>query len=177
MQRLVDKELIAGAPAVFARNLPVIVVPADNPARIASATDLSKPGVKLVLAGEDVPIGRYARQVIGNLAADPAYGPAFKNAALANLVSNEANVRAVLAKIELGEADAGIVYRTDAMVSGDRVLAIAIPQSANVIATYPIAVVDSSENAEIAAAFVAFIRGTEGRRLLSDAGFEPGSGA
>ncbi|MEZ4554633.1 MAG: molybdate ABC transporter substrate-binding protein [Dehalococcoidia bacterium] len=172
MQRLVDKSLIEGAPSVFARNLPVIVVPADNRAGIAAPKDLAKAGVKLVLAAPDVPIGNYARQIIDKLAADPAYGAAFKDGALGNLVSNEANVRAVLAKIELGEGDAGIVYKTDALVSGDKVKTIALPDSANVIATYPIAVVKASNNKTAAAAFVAFVRATDGQTLLRNAGFD-----
>jgi molybdate transport system substrate-binding protein len=173
MQRLVDKTLIADAPVNFVRNLPVIAVPADNKAQIATPKDLAKAGVKLVLAGPDVPIGNYARQVIDKLAADPAYGAAYKDATLKNLVSNEANVRAILTKVELGEADAGIVYKTDSLVSGSKVRTVAIPESANVIATYPIAVVKSSQNAKVAAAFIAFIRSADGQRLLREAGFDP----
>jgi molybdate transport system substrate-binding protein len=172
MQRVVDKSLIADAPVNFVRNLPVIAIPVGNKAGIATPKDLSKAGVKLVLAGPEVPIGNYARQVIDKLAADPAYGAAFKDATLKNLVSNEANVRAILTKVELGEADAGIVYKTDALVSGAKVKTVAIPDSANVIATYPIAVVKSSQNAKVAAAFIAFLRSAEGEKLLTDAGFD-----
>ncbi|MGE0227345.1 MAG: molybdate ABC transporter substrate-binding protein [Dehalococcoidia bacterium] len=172
MQRLVDKSLIEGEPSVFARNEPVIVVPADNHAGIAAPKDLAKAGVKLVLAAPDVPIGNYARQIIDKLAADPAYGAAFKDAVLRNLVSNEANVRAVLAKIELGEGDAGIVYETDALVSGEQVKTIGLPESANVVATYPVAVVQASDDKTLAAAFIAFLRGAEGQAILEDAGFD-----
>ena len=147
-------------------------VPADNQARVATPKDLAKPGVKLVLAAPDVPIGSYARQVIDKLAAEPAYGAAYRDATLKNLVSNEANVRAILTKVELGEADAGIVYRTDALISGTKVKTVAIPDSANVIATYPIAVVRSSRNTKVAAAFIEFLGSAEGRRLLTDAGFD-----
>ena len=172
MQRLVDKALIEGTPATFARNLPVLVVPADNKAGIATPKDLGKAGVKLVLASADVPIGNYARQIIDKLAADPTYGAAFKDAALKNIVSNEANVRAVLTKIELGEGDAGIVYKTDALVSGTKVKTVAIPDASNVIATYPIAAVEASTNKTAAAAFVAFVRGAQGQTLLKAAGFD-----
>ncbi len=173
MQRLLDKGLIAGVPANFVRNRPMIVIPADNKAQITTPKDLSKAGVKLVLAGPDVPIGNYARQIIDKLAADPAYGVAYKDATLKNLVSNEANVRATLTKIELGEADACFVYKTDVLVSGSKVKTVAIPDAANVIATYQIAVVKFSQNAKAAAAFIAFIRSAEGRKLLADAGFDP----
>jgi molybdate transport system substrate-binding protein len=171
MQRAVDRGLIEGAPVTFARNRPVIVVPADNRARISSVADLAQPGVKLVLAGPDVPIGAYARQVLDHLAADPAYGPAYRNAVLDNLVSNEANVRAVLTKVELGEADAGIVYQTDAAVSGRKVRTIALPEAANVVASYPIAAVHASANRAAAEAFIAFVTGPKGQRLLAAAGF------
>ena len=173
MQRVVDKGLIADAPVNFVRNLPVIAVPADNKAQIVTPKNLSKAGVKLVLAGPEVPIGNYARQVIDKLAADPAYGAAYKDATLKNLVSNEANVRAILTKVELGEADVGIVYKTDALVSGSKVKTVTIPDSANVIATYTIAVVKSSQNAKAAAGFIAFIGSGDGQRLLREAGFDP----
>ena len=173
MQKSVEKGLIAGTPVTFARNLPVIVVPADNRASIATPKDLAKPGTKIVLAGPEVPIGAYARQIVDKLAADASYGAAFKDATLKNVVSNEANVRAVLTKIELGEADAGVVYKTDALVSGTKVKTIAVPDAANVIATYPIAVVKASKSADAAAAFVKFVTGAEGQAALKAAGFDP----
>ncbi len=173
MARLTDRGLIEGLPATFGRNAPVIVTPADNRAGILAPRDLARPGIKLVLAAPDVPIGNYARQVIDRLAAAPSLGPAYREATLRNLVSNEANVRAVLTKIELGEADAAIVYRTDARQSGTNVRTVAIPDAANVIATYPIAVVKASKQSAAAAAFLAFVRGAEGQRLLRDAGFDP----
>ncbi len=172
MQRLVDKGLIDGQPAVFARNLPVVVIPAENPGKVQGVRDLGRPGLKLVLAGPDVPIGNYARQIIDKLAGDPAYGESFKTAALGNIVSNESNVRGVLTKVELGEADAGVVYKTDALVSGGKVKTVAIPDAANVIATYPVAVVKTSANAAVANAFVAFLRSAAGQKLLQDAGFD-----
>ena len=171
MQRLVDRGLIEGAPVTFARNMPVIVVPGSG-AKVTAPRDLANSGVKLVLAAADVPIGSYSRQIIDKLAADPAYGAAFKDAALKNIVSHEANVRAVLTKVELAEADAGIVYRTDALVAKDRVKTVAIPDTANVIATYPIALVKGARNTRAAAAFVAFVRGPEAQTMLVNAGFD-----
>ena len=91
-----------------------LVVPADNPAGIASAADLAKPGIKIVLAQEDVPVGGYARDSICNMAADTAtYGDDFVADVAGNVVSQEDNVRSVLTKVALGEADAGIVYTSD----------------------------------------------------------------
>ncbi|MDA0302286.1 MAG: molybdate ABC transporter substrate-binding protein [Chloroflexi bacterium] len=172
MKKVTDRQLIAGAPVPFARNHPVIVVPAANRAGIVSPKDLAKPGAKVVLAGPEVPIGNYSRQIIDRLSADPAYGAAFKEATLKNVVSNEANVRAVLTKVELGEADAGVVYRTDAKVSGERVKILEVPAAANVIAIYPVGVVAASKNQVAAKAFVAFLVGPEGQRALQAAGFE-----
>lgn len=172
MTKLADKGLIDGAPQTFAKNLPVIVVPAANKAGIASAKDLAKPGTKLVLAGPDVPIGNYARQIIDKLAAAADYGAPYKDATLKNLVSNEQNVRAVLTKIELGEADAGIVYKTDALVSKEKVKTVAIPDASNVIAIYPIGVVKSTKNKDAAAAFIKFVTGPQGQAQLKAAGFD-----
>lgn len=173
MQRVAGKGLVAGAPVDIARNQPVIVVPSRNEAGVVTAKDLAKPGVQLVLGGPDVPIGNYARQVIDKLAADPTYGATYRDATLRNVVSNEANARAILAKVELGVADAGIVYKTDAQVSGAKVRTIVIPDASNVVATYPIAVTKSARNPAAAAAFIAFLRGADGQRLLREAGFDP----
>ena len=173
MDKVAAKALIEGQPQAFARNTPVIVVPADNRAKIEAARDLARPGVKLVLAAADVPIGNYARQALDRLAADASYGAAFKDATLRNIVSNEANVRAVLTKVELGEADAGIVYRTDAALSGSKVRTVALPDGASVVAIYPIAIVRASQQREAARAFVEFVRSADGQRVLRAAGFEP----
>lgn len=174
MQRLMSKALIESQPSTFARNVPVIVIPSNNQANIMNPKDLANAGVKIVLAAPDVPIGNYARQIIDKLAADTSYGAGFKDAALKNVVSNEANVRAVLTKVELGEADAGIVYRTDALISKEKVKSIPIPDSANVVATYPIAVVRDAKDREAAAAFVEYARGASGQAILAAAGFESG---
>ncbi|MEX2238013.1 MAG: molybdate ABC transporter substrate-binding protein [Dehalococcoidia bacterium] len=169
------EEGLVTTPEVFALNVPVIVVPADNPAGIESPADLANGGVKLVLAAEDVPIGTYSRQVITNLSQDPEYGDDYDDAVLDNVVSNESDVRAVLAKVELGEADAGIVYISDAAVSGDKVRTIEFPEESNVIAEYPIAVVEDGDNGEAAAAFVEFVLSDVGQAILVEYGFQPAS--
>ena len=163
-------QVLADGPGVtgrvdFARNKLAIIVPSDNPARIASLDELAKSGVKLVLAAVGVPAGDYAREILANAA--------IEREALANVVSNEEDVKGVVQKVLLGEADAGIVYRTD--VTPDisaKVHEIAIPDGANVTATYPIAVVEGSRNASAAEAFVRYVTGP-GQATLRSFGFLP----
>lgn len=171
MRRLDDGGWIEGAPRPFASNSPVLVVPSSNRAAIRTPADLARPGVKLVLAARDVPIGAYARQIIARLEGEPGYPVGYEEATLRNVVSNEANVRAVLAKVELGEADAAIVYRTDAIMARDRVQVIELPASANVVATYPIGAVRDGRTA-LARAFIEYVSGVNGQALLRAAGFE-----
>ena len=162
-------DAVAGDPGItnrtdFARNLLVVITPADDPAGIESVEDLVKPGVKLVLAAEGVPVGDYAREMLSNAGvADDA---------LANLVSNEDDVKGVVQKVALGEADAGVVYRTDVTGNvGNDLRTIEIPGDDNVVATYPIGVVEGSET-DLASAFVTHVVGP-GRDRLEAAGFLP----
>lgn len=149
----------------FARNRLAIVVPTDNPAGIEDIADLAQDDVKLVLAAEGVPVGDYAREALANAGID--------DAALANVVSNEEDVRAVLTKVLSGDADAGIVYVTDVTSDvADQVSLIEIPDDVNVIATYPIAVVTGSEEADLAQRFVDYVLG-DGQQALADHGFLP----
>lgn len=174
MTKAEEASVIDGTPQVFTKNRLVIVVPADNPAGIQTPADLAKEGVKLVLAAPEVPVGQYARESACKMAADGAtYGSGFLAGFSANIVSNEDNVKAVLAKVQLGEADAGIVYTTDvtADVASD-VLQIEIPQTVNVVATYPIAPVTGGD-AALANAFISYILGPDGQATLQSYGFEP----
>ncbi|MGE5595490.1 MAG: molybdate ABC transporter substrate-binding protein [Hyphomicrobiales bacterium] len=160
----------AGEAKQFATNRPVVVVPKSG-SPVAAFEDLAKSGVRLVLAAPEVPIGRYARDILANASASGGISPDFSDRVLANLESNEANVRAVLTKVQLGEADAGIVYSTDAAVAGDDVRVIDVPEAFNVIARYPIAAVTDSENPSGAAAFVAFVLSDGGQAVLKKYGF------
>jgi len=155
----------------FATNGLVIIVPKTG-APVVSFGDLAKPGLRLVLAAPEVPVGRYSRDMLAN-ASKPGSGISadFAEKALANLKSNEANVRAVLTKVQLGEADAGIVYSTDAAIAANDVTVIAIPAAYNVLAQYPIAVLKEARNAAGAQAWLAFITGTEGQAILARYGF------
>jgi molybdate transport system substrate-binding protein len=173
MQMAAEEGLIEGEPELLVRNTPVIVVPADNPADITTPMELANDGVKLVLAAENVPIGRYAREILVNLEQDPDYGADYSEDVLANVVSNETDVRAVLVKVELGEADAGVVYTTDALIAGDAVLTIELPEDANVLAEYFIAPV-ADGSVESALAFIAFVLSEEGQAVLREFGFQTG---
>ena len=152
----------------FVMNRLVVITPPDNPADIQSIDDLANPGVQLVLAAEGVPVGDYAREALDNAG--------ILDAALANVVSNEEDNASVVAKITTGggEADAAIVYTSDVSdAAGNDVNAVTIPNDVNVIATYPIAVVEGAPNAAVAADFVAYVLGSEGQATLKDYGFEP----
>jgi molybdate transport system substrate-binding protein len=173
-QKLVDAGLADGAIVTFAGNKLTVVVPADNPAGIASPADLAKAGVKVIAAGDTVPITKYTTQLVANLANEAGYPADFVAAYTANIASKEDNVKAVIAKIELGEGDAGIVYLTDAKASS-KVRTIDVPDSANVPATYDGVVVKASANAGAARAFLDWFAGPDGRAILGALGFLPPS--
>jgi molybdate transport system substrate-binding protein len=173
-QALIDKGLAGGAAVKFAGNVLTIVVPTANPAGIATPADLAKPGVKVIAAGDTVPITKYATQLVANLAKVAGYPADFVGGYTANVVSKEDNVKALIAKIELGEGDAGIVYVTDAKAS-TKVKTIDVPDSANVPATYAGVVVKASKNAAAAHAFLDWFAGPDGQAILAGFGFLPPS--
>lgn len=174
METALSNGSVVDAGETFARNVLAVIVPADNPAGIQSPCDLANSGVKLVVAEEGVPVGDYAREVFVNLSADAACGAGFSDAALGNIVSNEPNVKAVVTKVQLGEADAGIAYVTDVTsdVAAD-ITIIQIDDAYNVIATYPIAVTKSAGDADLAQGFIDFILSSEGQAILETYGFLP----
>ena len=155
--RELHHEGLVEAPRAFATNRLVLIVPAANPAGIERLADAAAPGVKLVLGAEGVPIGDYARQAIASAGAE---------ALLDNVVSLEEDVKGVVGKVSLGEADAGIVYATDAAAAGEDVRTVALPVAVEV--TYPVAVVRPGDRAE---RFLELLYSERGRRLLSAAGF------
>jgi molybdate transport system substrate-binding protein len=159
MQKIVDAKLNDGAPATFLSNRLQIAVAAGNPKQIARLSDLAKPELIVVLAGPTVPAGRYALEALQK--AGVTVRPA----------SQELDVRAVLNKVALGEADAGIVYVTDVKSAGARVTGVDIPELHQVIARYPIAVVRDSKNPRLAKSFVDYLLSDEGQRLLAEYGF------
>jgi molybdate transport system substrate-binding protein len=161
----------AVGPVIFAGNALAIIVPADDPAGITAPADLARPGVRIIAAGDQVPITMYANQLVANLAAQPGYPAGFEAAYAANVVSRENDVKSVAAKIELGEGDAAIVYRTDAAATSS-VRTIAIPADANVRATYAGIVVGTSTHQAAARAFLDWLVGPDGQTVLASFGFE-----
>lgn len=156
------------APVVFAENEPVVAVAREAAAKIRSFEDLARAD-RIVIGAPEVPIGRYTLQILDR--AEATVGAGFRDRVLAKVASRELNVRQVLAKVTLGEAEAGIVYRTDVAASPERIAVVEIPAGANVIAEYPIARVAGAAHPELARAWVDLVRSPEGQRALSDAGF------
>ncbi|MER6910995.1 molybdate ABC transporter substrate-binding protein [Streptomyces sp. NPDC000594] len=149
-----------GKPTVIARNRLVIAVADGNPHQVDALSDLTDTELKVVLAAPEVPVGRYSRQILQEqrLTVKP--------------VSQEPNVRAVLSKVQLGEADAGLVYRTDAATAEDTTDAITVPDAQNAIARYPAATLKESKNTEAADRFVTWLSGPRAQKILQDAGFQ-----
>lgn len=168
MDTLVRGERVAD-PVVFARNEPVVVVSTEAAATIRSLADLPA-ATRIVIGTPEVPIGRYTLQILDRASAT-SLGADFRARVEARVVSRELNVRQVLAKVSLGEAQAGIVYRTDAQSAESQVSVVTIPSEINVTADYPIAVVTDAAHPTLARAFVDFVLSAEGQRALQGAGF------
>jgi molybdate transport system substrate-binding protein len=166
--------VLTGTERIFTRNRLVVITPADNPAGITTLQDLTKPGIKLIFAAAEVPVGQYALDFLDKAEADGSLGAGYKEAVLANVVSYEENVRAVLTKVTLGEADAGIVYTSDITRSaGEEVQRIDIPDSLNTIASYPIAPLADSQKPAMAQAFIDYVLSADGQEKLAKYGFLP----
>lgn len=159
MQKLADGRHLAAPARMFGSNRLAIAVEPGNPKHLKGLADLANPALIVVLAAEQVPVGKYAREALARA------GVEVKPRSL------EENVKAVVAKVTLGEADAGIVYETDVRAAGARLGSVAIPDAQNVIAHYPIATLANAPNAQGAAAFVAFALSADGQRILAGYGF------
>jgi molybdate transport system substrate-binding protein len=171
-ERLVEGGFAAGDPVAFATNTLTIIVPADGRGAVRTPADMAMAGLRIIAAGDEVPITRYSQQVVDNLATQPGYPAGFAAAYAANVVTREDNVKAIVAKIELGEGDAGIVYLTDAVASNG-VRAIDIPEAANVPASYAGVVIKVSTNQAAANAFLDWLVGAEAQSILASFGFQP----
>ena len=153
---------LCSKPVVFATNTVVLIVPRANPARIRSVDDLRRDGIRLVIGAKGVPIGDYTRRLLANLGL---------SSVLANVVSEETDVKLVVAKVALGEADAGFVYRTDVKAVGTKVLRIAVPARAEPTVRYELCVPARARHPREARAFVRRVLSGDGRARLRAAGF------
>jgi molybdate transport system substrate-binding protein len=174
MDNAIKGGVIAGTPQIFVKNKLVIIVPKDNKAGIMTPKDLAKPGIKFDTAQASVPVGTYTQQALDNFSKLPEYGADFKANVNKNTVSQEDNVKAIVQKVQLGEADAGIVYATDAQAAKDKLTLIDIPDAQNVIATYPVAVVKGAKQAALGQKFIAYLLSADGQAILQKYGFAPG---
>lgn len=181
MDAAVKAGVIDGTPSKLLTNKLVVILPETNPGNIQSLKDLANAGVKIDLADVSVPAGNYAQQVLDKLSADATYGSDFKSKVNANVISKENNVKAVVSKVQLGEADAGIVYITDATATQasplgstvGQVKTIAIPDQYNVIAVYYIAKVKGAMNSAAADSFITYVTTGAGAATLQQLGFGP----
>lgn len=164
--------------SIFTKNKLSLIIPKDNPAKVHNLTDLTTPGLKIVVGTKDVPVGDYALQIINKLGNDSAYGPDYKTKVLANIISQETNVNYVVTKVALGEADAGFAYVSD--VTEDlaaKVDKINIPDEYNVIAEYPMGLLKESKYPVEADEFMNLVKSEEGKAILEKYGFAPIEGA
>lgn len=173
MQALVDAKRVL-APRVFASNELVVVVALARAGSLKTLADLPT-AAHIVLGAPEVPVGAYTAQMLEH--ANKTLGASFSARVQAHVVSREPDVRQVLAKVALGEADAGIVYRTDALAAKDKVAVVTIPSEDNVRATYPVAVTTGAPAPELARAFVELLASPAGQSVLADRGFLPPNGA
>jgi molybdate transport system substrate-binding protein len=173
MNAVMAASLVAsGTQRTFARNRLVVIYPKSNPSQIAALTDLARPGLKLDIADPSVPVGQYSLDMLSKMSRDPAFGSDFRDRVMANVVSREENVKAVVSKVRLGEADAGVVYTTDVTREAAKELGtLDVPDKFNVIATYPIAPLANALEPELARQFIDFVLSPTGQQVMVNYGF------
>jgi len=172
MKAVENGRILPHSPQPFTHNELIVIFPQDNPGSITALADLTRPGLKIILATAEVPVGAYSLQFLQAASAEDGLGVGFETAVSANVVSYEQNVRVVLSKVALGEADAGIVYSSDLVGSlKTEVRKIAIPAEWNVVATYPIAPLANSTQPNLAQEFIDFVLSTAGQQILEKYGY------
>lgn len=165
---------LVGSAQTFAKNKLVVILPTNNPGKINSLKDLANKGVKIDIEGPTVPAGKYSLQVLDKMGQSSDYGKSYESAVKGNFVSQEDNVKAVVTKVQLGEADAGFVYLTDVTSKvSSKVKELTIPDTFNVVAQYPIAVTKKTPDASDAQAFVQYVLGADGQAVLQKYHFLP----
>jgi len=174
MDRAKQSGVIAGQDQIFANNRLVVITPVANSAAITGPGDLGNPGIKIVTAQQDVPIGVYAQTMFEKMNADAMFGAGFQDRANANVVSREPNVRQIVAKIQLGEGDAAVVYKSDVTpTSAPELATFDIPDAYNTLATYPIAMVANAPMSDAATQFINLVLSPEGQGVLQRWNFLP----
>jgi molybdate transport system substrate-binding protein len=166
--------IINNSVKIFTKNKLALLTPKENRANITGPSDLARPGIRLVMGTKEAPFGDYTRQMLGKMANDSAYGQVYQNAVMKNVISEEPTVPSLVAKLKIGEADAGIAFVSD-VSEGDRALVttVPIPDQYDVIALYPLGILQESKEKDQAAAFAQFITSTEGNAILTRYGFTP----
>jgi molybdate transport system substrate-binding protein len=159
MKTVTDAKLTAATPVTFAKNVLQIATPPGNPKKIATFADLAEPDLKVVVCAPQVPCGAAAQKI------EKATNTTIKP------VSEEADVKSVLSKVQTGDADAGLVYVTDVNSAGDEVQGVSFPEASQASTNYPIAVLKNAPAADLANQFVTMVTGAQGRKALEQAGF------
>jgi molybdate transport system substrate-binding protein len=157
----------------FVKNRLVVIFPKANPGGLTALKDLAKPGLKIDLEDKSVPAGQYSLDFLDKAVKDPAFEASFKDNVLKNVVSYETDVKAVVSKVSLGEADGGIVYITDYNAASDKLGKMDIPDALNTVAVYPIAPISDSKNPDLANAFIALVLSPHGQAVMAKYGFIP----
>jgi len=168
-----SKRVVQYGGKTFVTNRLVVIYPKDNPAGLTTLQDLAKSGIKLVLGDKSVPIGQYALDFLSKASQNSSFDPKFQDNVLKNVVSYETDVKSVVSKVSIGEADAGIVYITDYNSAADKLGEIDIPDALNTVATYPIAAISDSKNPDLANAFVNLVLSPDGQQIMAKYGFIP----
>ena len=173
-----DSLVVSGTQRTFVTNRLAVIVPKSNPGKITALADLARPGLKLDFADPSVPVGQYALDVLTKMSQDATFGATFKDKVVANVVSRENNVKSVVAKVRLGEADAGVVYATDITPDAAKELTtLEVPDRFNVIAVYPIAPLKNAVEPKLASQFVDWVLSPKGQQVFTKYGFIPAASA
>ncbi len=159
MKTVTDATLVSGTPTTFVTNSLEIAVPAGNPGKVTGLNDFANPSLSIALCAVEVPCGAAAKTVLD------------RAGVAASVDTYEQDVKSVLTKIELGEVDAGLVYKTDVLAAGAKVTGIDFPEASAAVGKYPIALLSASTNKDAAQAFIDYVLSPTGRKVLTDAGF------